>query len=109
MTPSLPRPPRVLAVEYSQWIESFNGRFKEEKLSLLLETQTMGKLIEVVNERIRYYNEERRHSSTGYVSPLTFIQQARSDRSTPFLTDTVQVMPTDIFVYLPLVLRTYSP
>jgi len=25
--------------------------------------------------------------------------------STPFLTDTVRVMPTDIFVYLPLVLR----
>jgi hypothetical protein len=25
--------------------------------------------------------------------------------STPFLTDTVTVMPTDIFVYLPLVMR----
>jgi hypothetical protein len=28
--------------------------------------------------------------------------------STPFLTDTVKVMPTDIFVYLPLVLRAYG-
>jgi len=27
--------------------------------------------------------------------------------STPFLTDTVRAMPTDIFVYLPLVLRNY--
>ena len=25
--------------------------------------------------------------------------------STPFLTDTVRVMPTDIFMYLPLVLK----
>jgi hypothetical protein len=29
--------------------------------------------------------------------------------STPFLTDTVRVMPTDIFVHLPLVLRGYGP
>jgi len=29
--------------------------------------------------------------------------------STPFLTDTVRVMPTDIFVYLPLILRAHSP
>ena len=29
--------------------------------------------------------------------------------STPFLTDTVYVMPTGIFVYLPLVLRAYGP
>ena len=27
--------------------------------------------------------------------------------STPFLTDTVTVMPTDVFVYLPLVLWAY--
>jgi len=29
--------------------------------------------------------------------------------STPFLTDTVRVKPTDIFVYLPLALRAYGP
>jgi hypothetical protein len=29
--------------------------------------------------------------------------------STSLLTDTVRVMPTDIFVYLSLVLRTYGP
>lgn len=59
-------------------MESFNGRFKEENHSLLLEVQTMDELIAVVNERMRYYNEERRHSSIGYVPPLTFIQRARS-------------------------------
>ncbi len=29
--------------------------------------------------------------------------------STAFLTDTVQMLPTDIFMYLPLVLRAYGP
>lgn len=59
-------------------MESFNGRFKEETHSLLLEAQTMDELIEVVNERIRYYNEARRHSSTDYLPPLVFIERARS-------------------------------
>jgi transposase InsO family protein len=59
-------------------MESFNGRFKEENHSLLLEAQTMDELIEVVNERIRYYNEARRHSSTDYLPPLVFIERARS-------------------------------
>jgi len=59
-------------------IESFNGRFKEENHSLLSEAQTMDELIEVVNERIQYYNEARRHSSIGYLPPLTYIERVRS-------------------------------
>jgi transposase InsO family protein len=61
-------------------MESFNGRFKEENHSLFLEAQTLDELIEVVNERMRYYNEERRHSSIGYLSPLTFIDRVHSGR-----------------------------
>lgn len=61
-------------------MESFNGRFKEENHSLFLEAQTLDKLIEVVDERMRYYNEKRRHSSIGYVSPRAYIERARSGR-----------------------------
>jgi len=58
-------------------MESFNGRFKGEGHSLFLEAQSLGELITVVDERIRYYNTERRHSSIGYVPPLTYIKRAR--------------------------------
>jgi putative transposase len=61
-------------------MESFNGRFKEENHSLFLETQTLDELIEVVNGRMRYYNEERRHSSIGYLPPLAFIKRVRPGR-----------------------------
>ena len=59
-------------------MESFNGRFKTEGHSLFLEAQSLGELITVVDERIRYYNTERRHSSIGYVPPLMYINRSRS-------------------------------
>jgi transposase InsO family protein len=59
-------------------MESFNGRFKGEGHSLFLETQSLGELVTVVDERMRYYNTERRHSSIGCVPPLTYIKRARS-------------------------------
>ena len=59
-------------------MESFNGRFKTEGHSLFLEAQSLGELITVVEERMRYYNTERRHSSIGYVPPLMYIKRARS-------------------------------
>ena len=59
-------------------MESFNGRFKGEGHSLFLEAQSLGELITVVDERMRYYNTERRHSSIGYVPPLMYIKRARS-------------------------------
>jgi putative transposase len=59
-------------------MESFNGRFKAEGHSLFLEVQSLGELITVVDERMRYHNTERRHSSIGYVPPLMYIQRARS-------------------------------
>lgn len=60
-------------------MESFNGHFKGEGHSLFLEAQTLTELITVVNQRMHYYNTERRHSSIGYVPPLTYIKRARSD------------------------------
>lgn len=59
-------------------MESFNGHFKGEGHSLFLEAQTLTDLREVVGQRMDYYNMERRHSSIGYVSPLTYIRRARS-------------------------------
>jgi transposase InsO family protein len=61
-------------------MESFNGHFKSEAHSLFLEAQGLPELITVVDERMRYYNTERRHSSIGYVPPLMYIKQARSKR-----------------------------
>lgn len=61
-------------------MESFNGRFKSEAHSLFLEAQSLAELITVVDERMRYYNTERRHSSIGYMPPLMYIKQARSKR-----------------------------
>ena len=43
-------------------MESFNGRFKKENRDLFWECQTLEELAVVVGERIKYYNEKRRHS-----------------------------------------------
>ena len=59
-------------------MESFNGRFKSDGHSLFLEAHSLGELVTVVNERMRYYNTERRHSSVGCVPPSTYIERARS-------------------------------
>ena len=63
-------------------MESFNGRFKSEGHSLFLEAQSLDELVAVVDDRMRYYNTERRHSSIGYVPPLTYIERTRSDFNT---------------------------
>jgi len=58
-------------------MESFTGRFKEENQSLFLDAQNLAELVAVVDERMRYYNMERRHSTIGYQAPLTYIKRAR--------------------------------
>jgi len=60
-------------------MESFNGRFKTEGHSLFLEAQSLDELVAIVDDRMCYYNTERRHSSIGYVPPLTYIERTRSD------------------------------
>ena len=59
-------------------MESFNGRFKTENRSLLLEAQTLKELRAVVDERINYYNTNRRHSALDNVPPLTYVERMRS-------------------------------
>ena len=56
-------------------MESFNGHFKGEGHSLFLEAQSLDELIAVVDDRMRYYNTVRRHSTIGCVSPLIYIQR----------------------------------
>ena len=56
-------------------MESFNGRFKKENRDLFWECQTREEVTLVVRARIKYYNEKRRHSSIGNVSPLDYIKK----------------------------------
>jgi putative transposase len=56
-------------------MESFNGRFKTENHSLLLEAQNIAELRKIVSQRMHYYNTERRHSSLDYSAPRAFIEQ----------------------------------
>jgi putative transposase len=56
-------------------IESFNGRFKTENRSLFLDAQNLNELHKIVEERIEYYNQERRHSSIDYLSPAMYLQK----------------------------------
>ena len=59
-------------------MESFTGRFKEENQSLFLDAHSLAELAAVVDERMRYYNMERRHSATDYQSPVTYFTYVRS-------------------------------
>ena len=55
------------------FIESFNGGFKGENKDLFLNAGNIRELRRVINERMEYYNETRRHSALGYMSPLSYI------------------------------------
>jgi putative transposase len=61
-------------------IESFHGRFKTENRSLLLDAQNLNELDKTVEERIEYYNQERRHSSIDYLSPAMYLQKKIPER-----------------------------
>lgn len=54
-------------------MESFNGHFKTENRSLLLDAETFTELASVVRERMDYYNRERRHSTLGNQAPKVFV------------------------------------
>jgi putative transposase len=60
-------------------MESFFSRFKAEGHSLFLDAQDIDELKAVVDSQMHYYNNERRHSSIGYLSPLKYIRRMRSD------------------------------
>lgn len=54
--------------------ESFFGRFKEENRMEFHECRTFEELRKKVAEKIKYYNNERIHTSIGYQSPESFTE-----------------------------------
>jgi transposase InsO family protein len=61
-------------------MESFFGRFKTENRSLFQDAQTLEELREIVGKRIRYYNQERRHSTLGNQIPLVYAKSLNLDK-----------------------------
>ena len=56
-------------------MESFNGHFKQENRDLFWEQEDIEALRNIVNERLRYYNYKRRHSSLGNISPIEYLKK----------------------------------
>jgi putative transposase len=52
--------------------ESFFGRFKDEWADEIREIETIEELEKFVNEKMKYYNEQRLHTSINYMSPVSF-------------------------------------
>lgn len=52
--------------------ESFFGRFKDDWRDEIAEIETFDELEKFVKAKINYYNYERRHTSTGLVSPWNY-------------------------------------
>ncbi len=59
-------------------MEAFFSRFKTENRSVLLDCQALDELTDVVAARIDYYNRDRRHSTIGYVAPLSYAEITRA-------------------------------
>ena len=59
-------------------MESFFSRFKEEGRSLFFDARSLTELATLVDSRMAYYNTDRRHSSIGYVAPLTHIERVHA-------------------------------
>ena len=58
-------------------MEGFNNRFKNENRSLFLDAPTLEALQGAVDQRMHYYNCQRRHSRIGYQTPMTYLKQLR--------------------------------
>lgn len=56
------------------WVESFWGRLKVENRSLFHEAADMADLTEIVDGRLKYYNEERRHTALGNRTPQSALE-----------------------------------
>jgi len=54
-------------------MESFNGHFKAENDSVLWDQKDMTGVIRVVETRMKYYNDIRRHASLDNVSPVDYL------------------------------------
>lgn len=60
--------------------ESFFGRFKDEWKTEIAEIKTFEELEKFVQNKINYYNEERRHTSIGLISPSKFTKSFLKNR-----------------------------
>lgn len=56
-------------------MESFIGRFKGENRALFWDQENFESLKKVVDERISYYNLERKHSALGNKSPMKYLKE----------------------------------
>ncbi|MFZ4405250.1 MAG: integrase core domain-containing protein [Pseudobdellovibrionaceae bacterium] len=59
------------------YIESFNGKFRKEFLSLH-KYNSIESLRQQLRKWIEYYNEQRPHSSLDYMTPKEFAQQQQN-------------------------------
>lgn len=57
------------------YMESFNGRFKEENRLLFWDQEDLESLRKVVKSRMKYYNYVRRHSALDYKSPMKYLKE----------------------------------
>jgi putative transposase len=57
------------------WIESVWSKFCLENHSLLIEAATIPELVAVIDDRMRYYNRDRRHSSLDNQPPIVYAQR----------------------------------
>lgn len=65
------------------YMEAFFSRFKTENRSLFLDAESIEELTQIVEERIIYYNTERRHSSLGYQAPMTIVREHLNGKGRP--------------------------
>ena len=56
-------------------MEAFISRFKNENRSLLLDAPTIEVLERIVNERMQYYNDVRRHSALDNQPPRSWLER----------------------------------
>jgi transposase InsO family protein len=78
-------------------MEAFISRFKNENRSLLLDAPTIEVLNQVVNERMRYYNQVRRHSALQNQPPRQFLDRwliaVEEDRLSSELSSRITLKP----------------
>jgi len=55
--------------------ESFIGHFKVENRDIFLEAKTFEELKRIVEGRINYYNQKRRHQTLGYLTPRAYLKK----------------------------------
>jgi transposase InsO family protein len=56
-------------------MESWNGRFKTENADLFADARTFEALEVIVEQRMKYYTDRRRHSSIGNQAPRAYVRQ----------------------------------